>query len=64
MLVPLFIQVVLQLVLPGILLFDVYKRKYESRREWLVDIILVSVVLLFVFMTARWIGPVITFVCS
>jgi len=54
MLVPLFIQVVLQLVLPGILLFDVYKRKYDSRREWLVDIILVSIVLLFVFMTARW----------
>ena len=54
MFVSVLIQVVLQLLLPGFLLYDMYKRKYESRRDWLVDVLLVTLILLFVFMTSRW----------
>ena len=54
MFVSVFIQVVLQLLLPGYLLYDVYKRKYDSRREWGVDVLLVTMILLFVFVTSRW----------
>ena len=54
MFVSVLIQVVLQLLLPGFLLYDMYKRKYDSRREWVVDILLVTLVLLFIFLTSRW----------
>lgn len=54
MFVSVLIQVVLQLLLPGFLLYDVYKKKYDTRREWIVDILLVTLILLFVFMTSRW----------
>ena len=50
----LFVQLFLQLGLPAILLIDLFKKEYSQRREWLLDIVLVGVILLFVFQTARW----------
>ena len=54
MFVSVLLQVVLQFLLPAILLYDVYKQKYDSRRDWGIDIALVTLVLLFIFLTSRW----------
>ena len=48
------VQLILQFLLPAFLLVDVYRRKYLARRDWLLDVVLVTLVLLFVFMTSRW----------
>ncbi len=50
----LFVQLFLQLGLPAILLIDLFKKEYSQRREWLIDVVFVGVILLFVFQTARW----------
>ena len=50
----LFVQLFLQIGLPAILLIDLFKKEYSQRREWLLDVVLVGVLLLFVFQTARW----------
>ena len=50
----LIVQLILQLVLPAILLIDLFKRDYRQRRDWTIDVLLVGGILLFVFQTARW----------
>ncbi len=50
----LFVQVLLQVLLPAILLIDLFKKDYRRRRDWVIDVTLVTLVLLFVFQTARW----------
>ncbi|MFK7848443.1 MAG: M23 family metallopeptidase [Rhodothermales bacterium] len=50
----LFVQLLLQLLLPAMLLIDLFKKDYKQRRDWIIDVSLVAVVLLFVFQTARW----------
>ncbi len=50
----LLVQIALQLVLPAVLLFDLFKKSYSQRRDWIVDLILTGLILLFVFFIARW----------
>ena len=49
-----FVQFVLQILLPVVLLVDLFRKKYSRRRHWLVDVALIAVILSFVFITARW----------
>ena len=50
----LLVQLIIQLLLPAFLLIDLFKRKHATRRDWLIDVLLASLILLFVFITARW----------
>lgn len=50
----LLVQIALQLVLPAVLLFDLFKKSYRQRRDWIVDLVLTGLILLFVFLIARW----------
>jgi hypothetical protein len=48
------IQFVLQILLPGLFLSELLRRRYPGKREWLVRVGVFGLVLLFVFLTARW----------
>ncbi len=50
----LIVQFLLQIVLPAILLLDLFRRDYRQRRDWVVDVVLVAVLLLIVLQIARW----------
>ncbi len=50
----LFVQLVLQIVLPAFLLIDLFRRDYRQRRDWIIDVLLVGGILFFVFQSARW----------
>ena len=50
----LFVQVILQIVLPAFLLIDLFRREYRQRRDWAIDVSMVALILLFVFQIARW----------
>ena len=50
----LFLQIIIQILLPAFLLVDLFRRKYLTRRDWFIDVLLATLILLFVFITARW----------
>lgn len=50
----LIVQFLLQIVLPAALLLDLFRKDYEQRRDWVVDVSLVAVILLVVFQIAHW----------
>ena len=49
-----FFQIIIQILLPSFLLVDLFKRKYLTRRDWFIDVLLATLILLFIFITARW----------
>ena len=48
------VQLILQVGLPVFLLTDIFRRKYRTRLDWLVDLVMVASVFLFIFLTSRW----------
>jgi hypothetical protein len=48
------LQIGLQILLPGFLIYDLARKHYASRRMWLMDVGLVGLALLFSFLVARW----------
>ncbi len=48
------VQGILQILLPAFLLTDMFRRRHRSRLEWLLDLVMITLVLAFAFITARW----------
>jgi hypothetical protein len=48
------LQFLLQILLPSFLLYDLFRKRYESKWEWLVELCVIGLALLFAFVTARW----------
>ena len=48
------IQLIIQVVLPGIFIADLLRKIFGSKREWLIEVCILGLLLLFVFLTARW----------
>lgn len=49
-----YLQIFLQLVLPGFLLVSLWRSRHASRWDWFLNLIIISLTLLFLFLTARW----------
>ncbi len=48
------LQVALQLALPVVLVAGLFRGRFQSRTEWILNVLVCSGVLFFVFLTARW----------
>lgn len=48
------LQIALQIVLPIFLLVGLWRGRFVSRLEWLLNVLVVAAILLFAFLTARW----------
>ena len=48
------LQIGLQVLLPTFLLVCLWREKYGSWTEWLLNVLAVGATLIFVFLTARW----------
>lgn len=48
------IQFILQILLPGFFIYELFRKRYPNRWEWLVKVCVFGLTLLFAFLTARW----------
>jgi hypothetical protein len=48
------LQVGLQIILPAFLLLSLWRERFGSRLEWVLNVLAIGAILLFVFLTARW----------
>ena len=48
------VQFAVQIVLPAILLVDLFRTNHARRREWLIEVVWIGAVVVFVFLIARW----------
>ncbi len=48
------IQFLLQILLPALFLAELFRKSFESKRAWLIKVLLFGLTFLFIFLTARW----------
>ena len=54
MLSPLTLQLVLQIILPLMFIAELFRKRYKSKRSWLLEVSALGLFFFFIFLTARW----------